>query len=64
MGNVLLYYKYVDIAYPKQIMKWQKKICHDLSLTGRIIIGHEGINGTVGGTQKKYRTLPNYYAKK
>jgi len=52
MGNVLLYYKYVDIAYPKHIMKWQKKICHDLSLTGRIIIGHEGINGTVGGTQK------------
>ena len=60
MGNVLLYYKYVAIAYPKQIMKWQKKICHDLSLTGRIIIGHEGINGTVGGTQKnteRYKTI-------
>lgn len=60
MGNVLLYYKYVAIAYPKHIMKWQKKICHDLSLTGRIIIGHEGINGTIGGTQKnteRYRTI-------
>jgi len=60
MGNVLLYYKYVAIAYPKQIMKWQKKICHDLDLTGRIIIGHEGINGTIGGTQKnteRYKTV-------
>jgi len=60
MGNVLLYYKYVAIAYPKHIMKWQKKICRDLSLTGRIIIGHEGINGTVGGTQKnteRYKTI-------
>ncbi|HEB41761.1 MAG TPA: rhodanese-related sulfurtransferase [Candidatus Dependentiae bacterium] len=60
MGNVLLYYKYVMITYPKHIMKWQKTICHDLDLTGRIIISHEGINGTVGGTQttiERYKTI-------
>ncbi len=60
MGKVLLYYKYVTIEYPKQIIKWQQKICQDLALTGRILISHEGINGTVGGTAKntqRYKTI-------
>ncbi|MGB8367037.1 MAG: rhodanese-related sulfurtransferase [Candidatus Babeliales bacterium] len=62
MGNVLLYYKYVMISHPKHTMQWQKKICLDLELTGRIIIGHEGINGTVGGTRiniERYKTIMN-----
>jgi hypothetical protein len=39
MGKILLYYKYVTIQYPKQVFKWQQKICKDLGLTGRILIG-------------------------
>lgn len=50
MGKILLYYKYVTIAYPKQIMKWQRELCQSLDLKGRILIGDEGINGTVGGS--------------
>lgn len=50
MNKVLLYYKYVAIQYPKQIVKWQQKVCADLELTGRVLISHEGINGTLGGT--------------
>jgi predicted sulfurtransferase len=50
MGKILLYYKYVFIEYPKRVLKWQQQICSDLNLKGRIFIGHEGINGTVGGT--------------
>ncbi len=49
MGIVLLYYKYIYIQYPKRVAKWQKQICQDLGLTGRILIAHEGINSTVGG---------------
>src|SRR5277367_5694035 len=49
MGKIILFYKYVRIEYPKQIVKWQKKICEDLGLKGRILIAHEGINATVGG---------------
>jgi predicted sulfurtransferase len=49
-GKILLFYKYVDIQYPVQIVKWQKKICEDLGLKGRILIATEGINGTVGGS--------------
>lgn len=51
-GKVLLYYKYVEIEYPEQVAKWQRTVCQELGLKGRIIIAHEGINGTVGGTQE------------
>lgn len=49
MEKLTLFYKYVHIQYPKQILKWQTKICQDLGLKGRIILAHEGINGTVAG---------------
>ncbi len=50
MGNILLYYKYVAIADPIALSKEQRELGARLGLTGRIIIAHEGINGTVGGT--------------
>ena len=52
MGKILLFYKYISIEYPKRILKWQRKICTDLNLNGRILIGTEGINATVGGTDQ------------
>src|SRR5436190_5715214 len=50
MNTILLYYKYITIKYPKQIVKWQQTVCAELGLRGRILISHEGINGTLGGT--------------
>lgn len=50
MNTLLLYYKYVSIKYPKQVVKWQQTVCSELGLTGRILVSHEGINGTLGGT--------------
>ena len=52
MGTILLYYKYVDIEYPEAIKKWQKKLCEELGLTGRILLAQEGINGTVAGSDE------------
>lgn len=52
MGKILLYYKYVEIRYPEAVRKWQHKLCVDLGLKGRILIAHEGINGTVGGSDE------------
>ena len=51
-GKILLYYKYTDVESPGAIAKWQNTLCNNLKLTGRIIIAHEGINGTVGGTSE------------
>lgn len=50
MGKILLFYKYVDITYPEQVRKWQERICKKFGLRGRVIVAHEGINGTVGGS--------------
>lgn len=52
MGTILLFYKYISIEYPKQILKWQERLCTQLDLKGRIILGHEGINATLGGSQE------------
>lgn len=49
MHSIILFYKYVSIQYPQQILKWQKKTCQELGLKGRIILAEEGINGTLGG---------------
>lgn len=49
-GKILLFYKYVDILYPVQIQKWQRKLCTELNLTGRVVLAEEGINATVGGS--------------
>lgn len=49
MYQILLYYKYVNIENPTQLMIDQKKLCEDLDLKSRIIVSKEGINGTLEG---------------
>jgi UPF0176 protein len=47
--EILLYYLYAKVEEPEALKQEQLELCERLGLTGRIIIGHEGINGTVGG---------------
>jgi predicted sulfurtransferase len=56
MGKIILFYKYVNIPYPKQILKWQNKLCTELGFTGRIVLAHEGINGTLAGSKDAIET--------
>ncbi len=59
-NTIILFYKYIHISTPNAILKWQKKICQQLALKGRIIIAHEGINGTLGGADEQieeYKSL-------
>lgn len=49
---ILLYYKYTPIEKPEQFMREHRALCTSLHLKGRIIIAHEGINGTVSGTEE------------
>lgn len=48
--QVLLYYQYVHIDNPEEFAAAHLQFCNDLNLKGRIIVAHEGINGTVSGT--------------
>ncbi len=49
MNSIILFYKYIFIEYPHAIVTWQKELCSQLGLKGRVILGQEGINGTLGG---------------
>jgi UPF0176 protein len=46
---VLLFYKYVAIDDAPSLADEQRAVCSRLGLKGRILIAHEGINGTVAG---------------
>lgn len=48
--RVLLYYRYVRIEDPDGYARRQRELCGELNLRGRILVGDEGINGTVSGT--------------
>jgi UPF0176 protein len=47
--QVLLYYKYVPIEDADRFVRDHKRLCESLDLRGRVLIAHEGINGTVSG---------------
>ncbi|MCK6257466.1 rhodanese-related sulfurtransferase [Fictibacillus sp. KIGAM418] len=48
--QVLLFYKYITIQDPEQFAAEHLEFCKSIGLMGRIIVAHEGINGTVSGT--------------
>lgn len=56
MYKVLLYYKYVKIPKLEALSKIQFELCAELGLRGRIIVAHEGINGTLEGKDRDIKT--------
>ena len=57
---VLLYYKFIDINDSKFEARQHKLVCKGIGLKGRIIIGDEGINGTVAGNRSQLREYVEY----
>jgi len=49
MQKILLYYIFVPIVDPEAIRLWQRALCEQYNLRGRILISKHGLNGTVGG---------------
>jgi UPF0176 protein len=57
LPKVILYYGFTPIPDPAAVRLWQRDLCENLDLKGRIIISEHGINGTLGGSMralKKY----------
>jgi len=52
MGKILIFYKYIPIENPEAIVEEQRALCQRLDLKGRILIAHEGINATLGGSEE------------
>jgi UPF0176 protein len=57
---VLLYYKYVDIARPRDLTISQRAFCSSHGLKGRILIAKEGINGTIAGSGEAVQKYVEY----
>ncbi|MFI5271152.1 MAG: rhodanese-related sulfurtransferase [Candidatus Saccharimonadales bacterium] len=49
MQKILLFYKFTPLSDPEAVRLWQRALCEQLNLKGRILIAEHGINGTVGG---------------
>jgi UPF0176 protein len=47
--KIILYYGFTPLSDPDAIRLWQRTLCEQLSLMGRILISRHGINGTLGG---------------
>lgn len=47
--HTILFYKFVDIDRPEYFAKKHKKFCESLNLLGKVLVGKEGINGSVTG---------------
>ena len=64
LPKVILYYIFTPLSDPAAIKIWQKTLCKNLNLKGRIIIAPHGINGTLGGNMadlKKYVSQTKTY---
>lgn len=53
--KVLLFYKYTNIEHPELVREWQRALCAQYGILGRILISREGINGTIAGSVKQIR---------
>jgi len=60
MHKILLYYKYTHISNPLALRDNQRALCRRIGMKGRIIVAHEGINGTVEGTEDACREYMEY----
>lgn len=58
--EVILYYNFQPIEDPDTFCKDHKKEMNDLGLKGRVYIGTEGINGTLGGTPEQIQQYKEY----
>jgi len=48
--RVLLFYQFFEVDDPVKLRDEQLALCADIGLLGRILVAHEGINGSVSGT--------------
>ncbi len=49
---VILFYKFIKIENPKEFVEVQREKCTELGLKGRMLVAHEGINGTFEGLRE------------
>lgn len=54
--KVILYYGFTPLDDLEAVRLWQRNLCEDLGLKGRILLSPHGINGTLGGGLSALKT--------
>lgn len=60
MFKVLLFYKYVNIESPEEIVREHLDWCLKNEIKGRVFFASEGVNGTVSGNEKNIEAYKNH----
>ncbi len=64
MYQVLLFYKYVDVAEPEALAQALRAKAQELSLLGRVLVATEGINGTLEGKTEDTEQFAKWFLSK
>ncbi len=62
--RTLLFYKYTNIPHAREFADEHLRFCQECGLVGRVLISHEGINGTVSGTGEQCRQYMDHLTSK
>ena len=57
--KIFSFYQFIKILKPLKLKNLLKDFCQFHKLKGTILIAKEGINGTIGGTEKSIRDFEN-----
>lgn len=57
---VILFYKFIHIDDPEALKVAHKEYCKTLGMKGRLLIAHEGINGTFEGTPEMIASYTSF----
>ena len=57
---VILFYKFTHVAEPGLLRDQLHAVCESSRIKGRVIIAHEGLNGTLGGTESHVREVVSF----
>lgn len=57
---IILFYKFTNIENPKKFAKAHLKFCKDNGFLGKVLVAHEGINGSLSGTKEQMEYYMDY----
>ena len=58
--HIVLFYKFQKIEDPQYFAKKHLQFCKKLGVFGKVLVAHEGINGSISGTQEQIETYKKY----
>jgi len=61
--NILLYYKFYPVDDPEWFAREHKRFFKKLGIYGKILIGKEGINGSISGTKEQTEKYKEFLTK-